>query len=393
MGIGSTDSNEENHGAGRPAPAPRHPRSPGRLRSALLAGGIALVVLLAGYTIYSVESTPPATLLVYTYDSLLGGACGANTTAFRPFEAAYHVTLRFECPPNGLASTLIAEKSAPVADLVVGLDEITGPQAEAAGVLQPYTPPGLANVSPALVAGISTDHTVAPYEWGYLGIDSCPAFENATGGASAAFSFPTVAANATWARNLIVENPIVDPTGTEFLVWEIQFYSQVLHEGWTPFWTHVAPLVTNASSWSDAFYNDFTCQPHTPGMVVSYLTDPAADASLSPPVSISSSVSWWNGTAYGWKTIYGVGIVRGSHHLALDEAFENWMLSGALQSQLPTTEWMYPANTTVALPAIFADAPNPSLVQPLNAGVTPAQIAEELPGWLDTWQATVAPSG
>ncbi|MHB8351343.1 MAG: hypothetical protein ACYDFT_01415 [Thermoplasmata archaeon] len=398
MGIGTADSTGTTEGTyrtGATAPSTERPRrrSPGRLRLALLAGGIAVIVLLAGYTVYSLETTPPATLVVYTYDSLLGGSCGANTTAFEPFEAAYHVSLRFECPALGLASTLIAQKNAPVADLVVGLDEITGPQAEAAGVLVPYAPPGLANVSPGLLAGISTDHTVTPYEWGYLGIDSCPAFQASTGGANGHFSFPTVAANATWARNLIVEDPVIDPTGTEFLVWEIQFYEQVMHQGWTSFWTHVAPLMTNASSWSDAYYNDFTCQPRSPGMVVSYLTDPAADASLSPPVSISSSVSWWNGTAYGWKTIYGVGIVRGSPHLALDEAFVNFMLGGPLQSQLPTTEWEYPANTTVALPAIYADVPNWSMVHPLNAGVTPSQMAADLPGWLDTWQATVSPNG
>lgn len=395
MGIGRSDRNGGSSATGTTPHSPGRPRrrSPGRLRTALLAGGIAVIVLLAGYTVYSVETTPHATLVVYTYDSLLGGSCGANTTAFQPFESAYHVTLQFECPPLGLAGALIAQKDAPVADLVVGLDEITGPQAEAAGVLLPYSPPGLANISPGLRADISTDGTVTPYEWGYLGIDACPAFDAATGGASAHFSFPTLAVNSTWARNLIVENPEIDPTGTEFLVWEIQFYEQVMHEGWTSFWTHVAPLMTNASSWSDAFYNDFTCQPRSPGLVVSYLTDPAAEASAVPPVNISSSVSWWNGTAYGWKTIYGVGIVRGSPHVALDEAFVNWMLGGELQSQLPTTEWMYPANSTVALPAIFADVPNSALVHPLNPGVTPTQMAEDLPGWLDTWQATVTPNG
>ncbi|MGI0053452.1 MAG: hypothetical protein ACREC5_01320 [Thermoplasmata archaeon] len=368
-------------------------RAPGRLRTGLLVAGIALVVLLAGYAVYAFESTPPATLVVYTYDSLLGGNCGANTSAFQPFESAHHITIRFECPAGSLASALIAEKDAPVADLVVGLNEITGPQAEAAGVLDPYQPPGLANVSPALAAAISTDGSVTPYEWGYLGIDSCPSFVTATGGASERWSFPQAAANLTWARNLIVENPVIDTTGEEFLVWEIQFYEQVLHENWTSFWSRIAPSMTDASSWSDAFYSDFTCARGTPGSVVSYVTDSAYGAAQSPPVPQPSSLSWWNGTAYGWKTIYGVGIVRGSAHLSLDKQFVNYLLSGPLQSQLPTTEWEYPANATIALPSVYGNVSNLSAVHALNDGVSPATIAVDISTWLDEWQATVDAAG
>jgi ABC transporter substrate-binding protein (ThiB subfamily) len=367
---------------------------PGRARRVILAAAVALVVIVAGYAVYGYEQSPhgATTLVIYTYSSLLGGGCGAAgsnvSNALAPFARAHDVTLEVECPEGTLANTLIAEKNAPVADLVIGLDEVSAPQAEAAGVLVPYTSPELANVSPALVAEISPDHAVTPYEWGYLGIDYCPAFSNATDGAVGSLTFPELASNASWARNLIVEDPTTDIVGEEFLLWEIQYYTQVLHQPWQPFWSSLASAPAPTSdSWDDAFAQ-FTCAPKAPQMVVSFLNDPAYSAYFGAPGALNSSASYWNGTAYGWKTIYSVGIVQGSHHLGLDREFVDWFLQGSLQSQLPTTEWEFPANGTVAVPSVYHWAMDPAEVHALNDGVTPAQIGANIDTWLTEWQET-----
>ncbi|HYK93776.1 MAG TPA: hypothetical protein VEY07_07015, partial [Thermoplasmata archaeon] len=113
----------------------------------------------------------------------------------------------------------------------------------------------------------------------------------------------------------------------------------------------------------------------------------AAAAFGGTPNAFNSSVSWHNGTAYGWKTIYGLGIVSGSRHLTADQRFIDWFLSGEVQNQLPTTEWEYPANSTVTVPGVFDYALDPGSITALNDRLPPTTIASSLQGWLDDWQS------
>ena len=378
------------------APRPRRRlRGPGRSRRALLALGVAVAVAVAGLGVYAWATDRPATLVIYTYASLFGGAdCGAPawSTVFGAFERAHDVSIEVECPSGTLASTLLAQQNAPGADLVIGLDELTGPEADAHHLLIPYAPPALANVSPALVQELSPDHAVVPYEWGYLGIDYNATFAAATDGAVAHASFPEFAQNASWARQLQIEDPSQDITGEEFLVWQILYYEDVLHQNWTSFWRATLPhLPPPAPDWGTAF--DEFSSPGGPQMVVSYTTDPAYAAANGAAGAYNSTVSWANGTSYGWRTIYGIGIVNGSRHLALDRAFENWFLGGTVQQLIPETEWEYPANGTIPLPAVFAAAPNPATIVPLNTETTPAQVAAALPGWISTWLGLATGAG
>ncbi len=363
-----------------------------------MAIALAIAVVLAGYGTYEfLAAQPPpgeTTLVIYTYPSLLGGTdCDPTnfSTVFGTFEHAEHVDIELECPAGTLLSTLLEQAGSPGADLVIGLDELTTPVAEADGLLVPYAPPNLANVSPAIASELSPDDGAVPYEYGYLAIDYNTTFGDSTGGQVARATFPEFTENATWARGLLTENPEYDITGEEFLVWQIEYYEQVLHRNWTTFWTEMpsgAPPLSD--SWGDAF-SEF--QAGVDQMVVSYSTDPAYAAANGQAGAFNSTVSWQNGTAYGWETVYGVGIVNGTRHLALAEEFENWMLSGTVQDEIPTNEWEYPANSTVPLPPVFSYAIDPASIVPLNAGTTPATVGRELPGWLETWASITAGHG
>jgi thiamine transport system substrate-binding protein len=353
---------------------------------------VATFVLFAGfgtYTFLATHSSEP-TIVVYTYSSLFGSGCGSPeySAVFGAFAAAHHVHFEVECPSGTLSSTLINQANAPAADLVIGLDEVTAPQAEAAHVLLPYTSPAEAYVPSAVQAELSPDGGVTAYEWGYLGIDYCSAFANATAGGVAHSAFPDFASNSSWARNLVVENPTTDITGEEFLLWEIAFATEVLHTDWQSWWRSVAPVLPTSDSWADAF-NAFTCSPGTPLAVSSYLTDPAYAAYYGSggALPFNSTVSTYNSTEYGWRAAYGVGIVNGSANVGIDKEFIDWFLSPSVQNLLPTTEWEYPANSTIALPPAFAAVPSPTGIVPLNGALPPSEIASELPSWLDAWQA------
>ncbi len=365
-------------------------RRPGELGRILKVTAVALVVVVAGIGIaeYLGSGLGEPTLVIYTYSSLFGGPGTANYSyVFNTFAAAHHVRIDVEFPSGNLVSTLVAQANAPAADLVIGLDEITASQAEADGLLIPYAPPQLANVSPSLVAEISPAHAVVPYEWGYLALDYAAAFDNATHGAVRTATFPELASNSSWANQLLIEDPTVDITGEEFLVWTIEYYQHVLGENWTDFWTSLLPELhfRPAPDWGTAF-GEFTTPPNSPQLLVSYSTDPAYAAYYGPAGAFNSTVSWWNGTAYGWRAIYGIGIVQGTRHLTLAQQFESWFLSGAVQSEIPLNEWEYPANSTIPLPSVYAAALDPSTIVPLNTFTSPSAVAASLPDWRTTYE-------
>lgn len=362
-----------------------------------LAIALAVVVVVAGIGLVEYVSSVlgPPTLVIYTYPSLLNGTdCGSPAFApvFGAFASAHGVRIQVECPSGPLVGTLESQANAPGADLVIGLDEITTPQAEARDLLVPYAPPALADVPTELARELSPDDAAVPYEYGYLSIDYTQAFLNASGGAIARTTFPEIAANAsTWGRQLVTEDPTEDITGEEFLAWEVEYYETVLDQNWTTFWTAVAPdLPPPAYSWGVAFNDEFASSPGHDQMVVSYSTDPAyAKYYGTPDYPYNATLSWWHGTEYGWKTVYGIGIVRGTRHLALDEEFEDWFLSGTVQRLLPTLEWEYPANDTVALPHVFDAAANTTGIVALNDAISPSELAAEMPGWTQEWQEIV----
>ena len=370
-------------------PVPRRPR--GRAGRGLVVLAIVLAVLLAGvgYYQYSTNRAPSGvtTLVVYTYSSLFGGSCGGPVfdSVFGPFERAHDVSLRIECPSGTLYNALVDQNGTGAADLVIGLDEITAPQAEAAETLVPYASPELAHVPAALVSGLSPDHAVTPYEYGFLAVDFTPGFNASVGGVAPDLSFETLAQNSSWSSNLLIENPTTDIVGEEFLLWEIAYYQRVLGQSWQPFWQSAAPHVRTAIDWQTAF-GEFSAPSGGPGMVVSFSTDPAYAAFSGTPGAFNATVVHHNGTAYSWRTTYGIGIVNHSRHLGLDQQFIDWFLEGTVQDQIPTNEWEYPANSTVPLPAVFSAAIAPESMVPLNDFATPAQLHANLSTWLDEWQ-------
>jgi thiamine transport system substrate-binding protein len=377
--------------SGRSDPAEAAPRSqwrPGRTGRLLAILAVAAAVVVAGIGINAYLAAHPSgepTLTVYTYDSLLGGCGNATLTGLiDSFEASHHAHVLVDCLSGFLSTTLIDQKASPGADVVVGLDEVTGPQADAAGVLLPYTPPEVAEQLAEPQEALAPDHTLTPYEFGYLGVDYTPAWNATTHGAVEALSLPTIAANTSYAKALIVEDPEEDITGEEFLLAEISFYQSVLHGDWTSFWRSVDPSIQVTDSWGDG-YGQFTGAPGSPAMLVSYNTDPAAAVSNGTP-TFNATLFHWDGATYAWQTVYGIGIVKGTHHLALAEAFEDWFLDGQVQAALPTSEWMYPANQTVAVPAVFHWAANASGAILLNPDLPLASLPGSLPGWIDQWQ-------
>jgi thiamine transport system substrate-binding protein len=352
---------------------------------------VVVVVVAAAFGAYyyaTSHSQGKRTIVVYTYSSFMkygSNATQAYNIVFGTFEREYNVNIRIVTPSGGLLSTLEAQKGSPQADIVIGLTNMDGYTAVKDGLLVKYTPPAEKYINRTLLQemGIAAQY-LTPYEYSYLGIDyNVSYFEPNRQYLTPTFEQLT---EAQYASNLLLENPTTSDTGEGFLLWEISYYEYVLHQNWTDFWQSIKQYATNHiyPSWTDAF-NQFETGPGK-NMVVSYLTDPAYNAYFGYGNNTNSTVTYYNGTAYGWRTIYAIGIVNHSKYLSLDEAFVNYFLSPTVQNEIPTNEWMYPANVTISLPSVYSAAPSQQGIYPLNNYLNATTIAQNIEQWEVEWQ-------
>jgi thiamine transport system substrate-binding protein len=330
------------------------------------------------------------TVVIDVYDSFMGSGASPNASrsaVFHGFEQATGSCVQVNYVTTDVANLITSEPSSQLPDIAIGLNEVTAEALGLEGLLVPYAPPGLTYVSPSLVNGISPENYATPFEWQYLGVDYVTGLDNATGHALMDGDiFQTVAGNATLAHQFLYENPTTDPVGKEFLLWEYQFYTSVLHQNWETFWEGANSNMPPATpSWSTGI-SEFGPSPSYQ-MFVSFGTDPAYFATFPAGFSMNTTFSNYNGTSYAWKTIYGAGIVKaGAHNLGLDKEFINWLLSPTVQDLVPLNEWMYPANNTVTLPSVYSANPSVGNVVALNGYTSPRAIAGNLTGLLLQWQ-------
>lgn len=367
-------------------------KSYGPNRKRLIGVIIAVIVIVAGFSIYYAAVNKPTgkqTLVIYTYGSFM--AYGPNktqafNTVFGTFEKEHNVTIVVKTPANGILQTLQAEKSNPQANIVIGLTNMNGITASQDGLLVNYTPPADHYINASLLSEMGSSASyITPYEYSYLGIDYNTTF---AGGANFTPSFDNLSTPVN-ASNLLIENPVSSNTGAGFLLWEIAYYTHVLHENWTKWWNTTLPYLKTSSynhiydSWGTGF-NYFNTGNNT-NLFVSYLTDPAYNQFFGYGNYSGSAVTYHDGQAYGWRTIYGVGIVNGSGNLPLEKEFVNYFLSPTVQNEIPTNEWMYPANSTIALPPVYSGLPDQSSIYPLNNYITASDISLNLQTWETQW--------
>ncbi len=349
---------------------------------------VVVVVILAGYGLYKAGTGTGASknsLVIYTYNSFL--KCGPNYTAaydavFGTFAREHNINITVETPKIGLLQQLESNNNKSQPDIVIGLTNINSVQAVNAGLLLNYSPPGDSYINASLMREMGyASNYVTPYEYSYLGIDYLKSFVN-----NSSFS-PTLSnlLNPVFAKNLLLENPAQDSTGEAFLLWQIAYYTYILHENWTSWWQSIKQYASGHiySSWSDAF-SAFEATANS-NLLVSYLTDPAYNSYMGYGNNSSSTVSFFNGTPYGWRTIYGIGIVNNTPNTALDKEFVNYFLSPTVQNELPLNEWMYPANSTISLPPVYQDLVNQDSIVPLNNYITAEDITANISTWELEW--------
>ena len=366
-------------------------RNPAKVIGALV---IIVAVIVAGYTI--ITWWKPR-FVVYTYSSFMDwGDEGAETVlqrAFAPFEAEYGIDIQFidlQADANFIVSKLASEQANPVADVVIGIDNILILQEAARSVLEPYESPMLQYVNDSLVNALDPEHYLTPFDFGLVSlIYSTDSINVTTNPELAALTFADLA-SPELASALVTEDPRFSSPGLSFLLSQIAVYEEILHGDWTHWWEDVADHIDVEEGWTDA-WTLWDTSP-TKHLLVSYGTDPAYSAHyLGTAPDTAVAPLYYDGAHWAWMQVEGVGLVKNGPNPELGKAFIDYCLNTTFQKEIALNQWMFPARTDVELPSVFEYAIHPDEISILNSLLNRTVIASNLESWLDEWELTRTP--
>jgi len=354
---------------------------------------VVLIIVVISVSVYGILTWPKPKFRVYTYDSFM--AWGPNPDeiddeVFSGFEEEYGIDVqieRLQTDASGIISRLVAEKENPVADVVIGIDNILILREDARTVLEPYVPPNLEealeNTSLDLVDALDPEHYVVPFDYGLVTLIYSMADMNVTTHPQLAnLTFSNL---AEMASSLVTENPQMSSPGLSFLLSEIAVQEKLKDVDWTDWWTQVRNDINVQEGWSEAWSKWDSDESRS--LLVSYGTDPAYDAYMSetePSTGVAPIVH--NDQEYAWVQIEGMGIVKGGPHPDLAREFIQYCLTGNVQSHIAVNQWMYPVNGSVELDPAFQYALHPNEINMLNNLLTKNETATNLESWLDEWE-------
>ncbi|RMG31777.1 MAG: thiamine ABC transporter substrate-binding protein [Methanobacteriota archaeon] len=332
-------------------------------------------------------------LTIYTYDSLLadpGFDIEGNFSAFAGIPRENIEIVRFE-DAGSILTRAVAEKDSPVADVLIGLDNVLIHQARTEDILEPYKPNGAEGLRDGLVDDLAPDYLMTPYDYGVFAIwyDETR-FEGFQGD----FSLEALR-NPEVAKQLVVENPQVSSVGLGFLLWSIAEYGdKVLGDdgsAWKDFWADLAKNDARLTpSWGDALDLFFDSSANR-SMMVSYTTSPAYGECNFGGDTTNAIITETQDGYEGWFQIEGIGLVKNSDNKDLAKKFIDWFISEDVQKEIYVHQYMYPALDSVKTPECYVNSTiDKDQITPLNSKIPASVINETLDQWLADWEQTWA---
>jgi len=334
-----------------------------------------LVLMVIAMLAIGIIGISKETLVVYTYNSFVSwGPAGELKEAF---EARYDCNLEFVTAGGGKAtlSRLLAEREAGGTNADLFMAEVNDvPRIATYDLFLPITVedvPNLAHIPQELL--LDQTAGLVPYEHGYITLtyDSQILSEE---------DLPETLEGLTDPRYkgmLVCEDPRTSSTGFSFLLWTIAHFGE---EGYLDFWRSIDPaLLTITQGWSEAW----TLLTHGEAPIaVSFSTDTAYGAMYEDSLRYRAFAPGGE----GYRTVYGVGIVRETDHPELAKGFIDLLLSKEIQELLPRTEIMFPANEAAELPEEYQEhaiIPSDPLMLPI------AMVGEKMEEWLHDWARVI----
>ena len=369
---------------------------PVRKNPKTIIGVIAIITILIVAS-YGILTFWKPRFVVYTYSSFMDwGDEGAEIVlerAFAPFEEQYGIDIDFvilEADANIIVSRLNAEASNPIADVVIGIDNILILQETARNVLEPYISPNLALINDTFVNALDPEHYLTPFDFGLvtliysmntINVTTHPQLDNLT---------LADLATTELASALVTEDPHLSSPGLAFLLSQIAIYEKILEEDWTTWWEAVEGNIDIEEGWTEA-WSAWSTDP-TKHLLVSYGTDPAYSANyLGTEPDTAIAAFHYQDNDWAWMQVEGVGLVKNGPNPELGKAFIDFCLNASVQTEISLNQWMFPVRTDLTLPSVFDYAIHPNEVSILNTLLNRTEIAEQLQSWLDQYDSVMTP--
>lgn len=322
----------------------------------------------------SAAQTPSKDVTIVTHDSW---AMSKNVLAEFTKKTGYKPKFVSQGDAGAVVNQLVLTKNSPLGDAVFGIDNTFSSRAIDAGVIDPYTPKDLP--ASAKKDAAATDGQLTPIDHGDVCVNADDAWF-----ADKKLAKPTSLddlAKPAYKNLLVVPSPATSSPGMAFLAATIGAKGE---SGWQSYWTSLKHNgIKVDKGWDDAYNIDFSAgqgKGKYP-LVLSYSTSPADTVSKDGRTTSTSALL---GTCFR-QTEYA-GVIKGAKNPAGAKAFIDFLLSKQAQADIPGQMYMYPIDSSVALPATWKKfAPLSS--KPFT--VAPETLAKNRTAWIKQWTETV----
>lgn len=325
------------------------------------------------------DSSPsgPKTLTLVTHDSF-----AISADLLKKFETDNAVTVKVlkKGDAGAMVTSLVFTKKNPEGDVTFGVDNTFLSRALDADLFLPYSSPLLTKVPNDLQSDGS--NKVTPIDYGYVNFNyDIAALKNAN------LPVPQRLEDLTDAKYkglVAVENPATSSPGLAFLIATVDYFGA---NGYLAWWKQMRDngLVV-VDSWETAYNTNFTLKGGKQPIVLSYASSPAFEQMFATPKRDDSPTGNILPPKGAFRQVEYAGILRGTKNEALARKFIDFLLSKAVQEDIPSQMAVYPVNSEATVPAAFDKF---SKVTTVAANVSAAEIAKNRDRWIADWTNTV----
>ncbi|MFM7598280.1 MAG: thiamine ABC transporter substrate binding subunit [Actinomycetota bacterium] len=323
------------------------------------------------------SSSGPVTVRLLTHDSF-----ALSDSVIADFETASGINLEIVTAGDAgeMVNRAVLSAGKPDADVLFGIDSTLLTRAVNAGVFDPYISadsaalrPELATLGEGVVTAIDDGDVCVNIDDGWF--------------AERNVASPTSLDDLVkpeYRGLLVVQNPATSSPGLAFLLATISRYGDT----WPAYWEALrANDVRVVNGWSEAYLGEFTAgggEGDRP-LVVSYSTSPPAEiVYAADPKPEKPSTSTMTDGCY--RQVEFAGVLAGAAEPEAARTVVDWLLSPAVQADIPLSMFVFPARQGVALPDVFTDfVTRPTA--PLE--IPAADIDGGRDGWIEQWTEIV----
>lgn len=330
---------------------------------------IFIFILFSSITGCTRRSSEPPVLTVYTYDSF-STEWGLEPVVIPHFEDICKCEVQIVTVGDGgsILNRLIIEGKDTRADIVLGLDNNLAPRAFELDIFEPYKPKYYETVPEEI--WFDPSNRLIPFDYGYFSV-----VYDSERLRTPPKNFADLASEK-YKRRLIIEDPRSSTPGLGFLLWSVK----LLENGYEDFWKRLRTNILTVTPGWDSAYAMFK-KGEAP-MVISYTTSPAYHI-------INENTYRYKAAIFPeghYVQIEVAGIVKYTKNKDLARSFIDYMLSPQFQKEIPTKNYMYPANKDVELPEAFKSLPKPKRMLIIKEDVLSKKLTKWINGWRQAMQ-------